>query len=69
MVRLTKAQRAQLTVANAVGGGWYPGSKGASSCRSLVRRGLMWKHGESGPYSLTDAGRATITTQDTEGGE
>jgi hypothetical protein len=60
MRELTKAQLYQLTVTRDVGGGWYPGPGGASACRALVRRGLMFKHGQYGPYSLTPAGRAAL---------
>jgi hypothetical protein len=57
---LTEAQRKLLDVAILVGGGWYPGPKGASTARSLVRRGLLFKHGEFGPYSPTEAGRQAV---------
>lgn len=62
MGKLTKAQVYQMTVARDVGGGWYPGPSGASACRALVRKGLMRKHGEYGPYSITPAGLSALKT-------
>ena len=59
--KLTKAQVRQLMITDSVGGGWYPGPEGASACRALVRRGLMRKHAEYGPYSLTPAGRTALS--------
>jgi hypothetical protein len=67
-VKLTKAQAYQLRITRDVGGGWYPGPGGGGvACAALVRKGLMFKHGPYGPYSLTPAGLAALSPENDDG--
>lgn len=58
-MKLNDRQLAILQEAKTAPHGYYPGpGAGASTCRALIRRGLMFKVKSFGPYMLTPAGEA-----------
>jgi len=60
--RMTKAQRELLALVAKIRS-YYPGPKGASTARSLVRRGCLVQLSQYGPYDITEKGRAALAAE------